>query len=621
MTDNIKIYVAYHKKSAVLYNDYLYPIQVGASNSSEHFDGMLRDDSGDNISSRNRSYGEMTAQYWAWKNDDADYYGFFHYRRLLSFSENKYPVSRFEEVEEEYLSDKNLQKLNLTKENMREIINGYDIITSSPVRLKNLRISFKNNYKQYTAAKYQHHEDIDLLLELIKEKTPQYYKQACRYFFDIPYGYFCNMFIMKKELFREYCEWVFPLLDEFEKRRDYSNYSIDGERLCGYLGERLFGIFYETKKRSHKYKTLELQRVLYKNTDVVKPLDISIGEKDVPIVIASNDYYAPYISTLLLSIIEHTSPDRFYKIFILTHDMSDDNKAKLCDITSEAKSSNVSVDFIDPGSFLDGYSLYTRAHFSVETYYRLVLPELFNSVKKLVYIDVDMIVQTDLAELYDTDVTGFLLAAAHDADTAGLYNGYVPDKKQYMDTVMKMKDPYQYFQAGTIVFNLEEFRNTFTTKEILDFAVSEKWQLLDQDILNILCEGKVKYIDMSWNVMFDYGGVRKKEIIRLAPRWLYDMYIEARKHPKIIHYAGPEKPWLNPKSDYAEVFWNYARRTPYYEYMLYRMDDYYYKVGRLKRTKSPYEIQKKQNAVAKTIRCLRLYGIKHTINEIRKELS
>ncbi|WP_051233667.1 DUF4422 domain-containing protein [Butyrivibrio sp. NC3005] len=620
MTDNIKIYIAYHKKCKVIRGDYLYPIQVGAANSSEHFENMLRDDDGDNISRKNRSYGEMTAQYWAWKNDDADYYGFFHYRRFLSFSDKKYPVSRFEEVEEEYLSDKNIKKLNFTKEHMREIINSYDIITSFPVRLKNLRFSFKNNYKQYVAAKYQHHEDIDLLLEIIKEKTPQYYKQAHRYFFDIPYGYFCNMFIMKKELFQEYCEWVFPLLDEFEKRRDYSNYSIDGERLCGYLGERLFGIFYENKKKSHKYKTLELQRVLFKNAEEIEHPDIKIGKNDVPIVIASNDYYAPYISTLLLSIADYTNIDRNYKIFILTHDMSKDNKIKIEETVKNKE--NIALDYIDPWYLLDGYDLYTRGHFSVETYYRLVLPELFNTVKKLVYIDVDMIVKADIAELYDTNVEGYLLAAVHDADTAGLYNGFQTDKKEYMDSKMKMKDPYQYFQAGTLVMNLEHFRKTFTTKEILDFSASQKWQLLDQDILNVLCEGKVKFLDMSWNVMYDYASIRLKEIIRLAPRWLYDMYVEARKHPKIIHYAGPEKPWLFPEADFADEYWKYAKRTPYYETMLYRMSSY----ASNKEKENEYnrkneERKRKQNPLIKTIRCLRLYGIKHTVNEIKRELA
>ena len=240
---------------------------------------------------------------------------------------------------------------------------------------------------------------------------------------------------------------------------------------------------------------------------------------------------------------------------------------------------------------------------------------------KIIYIDVDMIVQEDLANLYNIDVDGYLLAAANDPDTAGLYNGYQLDKKKYMDTEMKLKDPYQYFQAGTLVMNLQEFRKTYTTKEILDIAVSKKWQLLDQDILNVICEGKVKYLDMSWNVMYDYAGVRLNQIVRLAPKWLYDMYIEARKHPKIIHYAGPEKPWLCPECDFADEYWSYAKETTYYEKMLYRMSHY----AANKEYEAIKERERRQTKVKtpfyRTIRCLALYGPKHTINEIIRELK
>ena len=91
--------------------------------------------------------------------------------------------------------------------------------------------------------------------------------------------------------------------------------------------------------------------------------------------------------------------------------------------------------------------------------------------------------------------------------------------------------------------NLEEFRKVYTVEEKLKYAASQKFQLLDQDILNKLCEGSVRYLDMTWNMMVDYAGIRKNQIVVNAPAWLNDMYLEARKKPKIIHYAGSEKPW------------------------------------------------------------------------------
>lgn len=618
-SENIKVYIAYHKECTVYNGNFFYPIQVGAANSPIRFADMLHDDIGDNISLKNRSYGEMTAQYWAWKNDIADYYGFFHYRRFLSFSKEKFPVGPFGEVEMKYFSHSNVEKLNLKPDVIKELVCSNDIITVEPVRLHKLNPPLKNNYQQYINVKYEHGEDIEEVLRIIKNKSPQMYSTAYDYFYKLSYGYLCNMFIMKKDIFFEYCEWVFGILEEFEKNRDYSQYSIDGERVCGYLGERLFGVFFEYKKRYGKINTCELQRVLFCDMDIIQQPYIALEDKDVPIAIASNDYFAPYVCTLLLSIIDNASIDRNYKFFILTHDMSKDNRIRLSAIVEEI--SNATITFIDPDFLLEDYNLYIKEPFSEETYYRLVLPEVFSTVKKMVYLDADMIVKADIAELFDTDMEGFLVAATYDADSAGLYNGFFPDKKEYVDKVLKMHNPYHYFQAGTLVINLEEFRKTVSTKDILNLAVSQEWELFDQDILNILCEGKVKFIDMSWNVMYDWSGIRLSQIVRLAPRWLYDMYVEAKKNPKIIHYAGSEKPWQYPECDFGVEFWKYAKKTDYYEVMLYRMSEY----AAAKRIKEvdddKNEFRKKnQNPFFKTIRCLRIYGLRHTLNEIKREL-
>ncbi len=619
MKENIKIYISCHKKCYLPKHDLLYPIQVGAAKSKKRFPNMLHDDEGENISKKNQSYCELTAQYWAWKHEEADYYGFFHYRRYMSFSDKQFKANNFQDVEMEYLTDNALKKLNLDKDVMIKKINQYDIITTPPVNLPKLHRDLHNNYDQYVLTPYQYKEDIEVLLDIIKEKYPDYYDTAYSYFYKEKYGYYCNMFIMTKELFHDYSEWLFTILEEHEKRRDYSEYTIDGKRISGYLAERMFGIYYMYQKKYKKVKCCELQRTLFKNVDVPEKIKPAFTENNVPIIVAANDYYAPYISTLLLSIREHSSSKNNYDILILSHDIKKENKDNL--LATLGKMENFSLRFSDPGSFLDGYDLYTRGHFSVETYYRLVLPEMLSEYDKVLYIDVDMVAVADLAELYHTDVEGYLLAAAHDPDTAGLYNGWQPDRKEYMDKELALENPYYYFQAGTLVMNLKEFRKTYTTKKILDVAASKEWWLLDQDILNKLCEHKVKYLDMSWNVMFDWAGIRLKEIIRLAPEWLYLEYVEARKHPKIIHYAGPEKPWLFPEADFGSIYWDYAKRTPYYEVLLYRMSCY---AGNkeIERVDAGRRANREAlSPVYRTIRCLFMYGPAHMFREIKRELG
>lgn len=568
MNSKIKIYISCHKGCYLPKRSFFYPIQVGAKNAVSRFENMLHDDEGDNISEKNPMYCELTAQYWAWKNADADYFGFFHYRRYMNFGDKELAHNPFQDAEIDYLDEDALKLLSLDENTVERTVKQYDVIATTQVDLKKLVPPVNSNYEQYATTPYQYEEDLQTMLDIIKERYPEYYETAVNYF-KSNIGYFCNMFIMKKEIFHDYSKWLFDILEEHEKRRDYHNYDITGYRVSGYLGERLFGIWYTYQKERGVYKCTELQRTLFKNVDEPVELKPAFSERNIPIALAANDYFVPYTATLIQSIVDNSNTDKNYDILILTQDIKPESKKRINHIIKGFD--NISIRYIDPTRLIEGYDFFVRGHFGLQTYYRLVLPELIPSYDKIVYLDSDMVVNADVAELYDTDVEGYLVGACYDPDTSGLYNGYEKEKKPFMDSIMKFEDPYAYFQAGTLVMNLKEFRNTYSMEYILKFAVSQKWQLLDQDILNCLCKNRVKYIDMSWNVMVDYAGIRIKDIISLAPQWQYKMYMEARKHPKIIHYAGPEKPWTSPEEDMGEIFWEYAKKTSYYEAMLYRM--------------------------------------------------
>lgn len=81
----VEILISCHKETDAVRNEVLRTIEVGAALHRKDLSVDYRDDAGAQISEKNPFYCELTAQYWAWKNLDADYYGFFHYRRYLSF--------------------------------------------------------------------------------------------------------------------------------------------------------------------------------------------------------------------------------------------------------------------------------------------------------------------------------------------------------------------------------------------------------------------------------------------------------------------------------------------------------------------------------------------------------
>lgn len=449
-------------------------------------------------------------------------------------------------------------------------------ITVMPGHSKNIR-------QQYASSGYLHEKDLDIMMDVLKEKYPEFYPYAIS-FMSGHKSYLNNMFIMKKDIFNKYCEWLFDILFECDKRINYADYSVEAIRTPGHLAERLLNIYIAYLKDNNDYKIKELPTVVLLDTEPFPEIQPAFKEDNIAVVLSANNYYVPYVATVLSSILTNSSAKYNYDILLMNKDINPHEQKKLKSIIEDK--SNFSLRFINVSRFEESFkSLFLRGHFTIETWFRLLLPEILPDYDKVLYLDSDLVVNADIAELYNTNIDKYLLAACHDADTAGLYNGFEPKKKNYMDNILKIAKPYDYFQAGVILFNLAEFRKQLKTDETLKFAASYEWELLDQDVLNYLAQEKVKFVDMAWNVMYDWNYIRIKKIVSRAPKYLQDEYMTAHANPKIIHYAGPDKPWNNPLADYAEAFWKYAKDSGYYEAIIYRNTQVPPRVGIKGRTK------------------------------------
>ena len=134
-------------------------------------------------------------------------------------------------------------------------------------------------------------------------------------------------------------------------------------------------------------------------------------------------------------------------------------------------------------------------------------------------------------------------------------------------TKLQLKNPANYFQAGVILFNEEEMRKSHSIQEWLGYAETP-YRYNDQDVLNLYCEGRVKFLDMSWNLITDMEFKRFSNVISYASATVQNQYEKAHQNPAIIHYAGCIKPWNRPEDDLARYFWKELRKTPYYETVL-----------------------------------------------------
>ena len=220
---NSKIFVVYHKNAPLVQNDVFVPIRVGKF-AEDASNNLLADNTGDNIAHKNPYYNEMTAIYWLWKNYDEignpDYIGLNHYRRYFIFKGSKYAYFESQSIDDIF------EQINFCNGKVEEIFKSYDFIVPVP----NKRKSVYHNYK------VSHNiEDLELVLKILKEKYPEFTEAADKYI----YGkgvYFYNMFVFKRQDFFNYCEWIFSVLDEYEKQTQRHDKRF-------YVSERLTGIY------------------------------------------------------------------------------------------------------------------------------------------------------------------------------------------------------------------------------------------------------------------------------------------------------------------------------------------------------------------------------------------
>ncbi|MEF9892084.1 MAG: DUF4422 domain-containing protein [Anaerorhabdus sp.] len=235
----IKILTVSHKEYWLPKDDLYLPIQVGFAKSL----GITRDDTGENISSKNKNYCELTALYWAWKNLDADYIGLDHYRRHFS-------SKRFGDKKDRIIKTREILK----------ILENVDIILP-----KKRHYWIETNESQYIHA--HNKKDLVILEEVLKEKYPEYmddYKKVMKR----TYGHRFNMMIMKYEILNDYCQFLFDVLFEIEKRIDISSYSSYDARIYGFLSERLLDVW--INKNSKEYK--EISYVYMENENWIKKI-------------------------------------------------------------------------------------------------------------------------------------------------------------------------------------------------------------------------------------------------------------------------------------------------------------------------------------------------------------
>ena len=274
--------------------------------------------------------------------------------------------------------------------------------------------------------------------------------------------------------------------------------------------------------------------------------------KEIPIFFSVDNSYAPFLAAALRSAVEKSSPDRQYKAIVLHQELTADNQNRLSRLATD----NFGIEFIEMKSELeditDRMSNRLRCdYFTLTIYFRIFIPTMFPQYDKGIYIDSDVILNADIAELFDTDIGDNYIGACTDTSIQE-----IPELINYMENAVGVNRK-EYINSGVLLMNLKKLREVKLEQHFLRLLNKYHFDCVapDQDYINAMCNGNIYYLSDAWDTMPNENNVPAYE-------------------PKLIHYNLFSKPWCYDGIQFGELFWKYVSSTDYKEDARLYKDNY-----------------------------------------------
>ena len=272
----------------------------------------------------------------------------------------------------------------------------------------------------------------------------------------------------------------------------------------------------------------------------------------INIVLASDDNYAQHVAVLAASVLSNT------KAKVNIHLLSDAvSKERLTLINNTVQSRGSTLRVYDMSSYDCFDNLFTSGHISKAAYFRLdianILPE---EVNKVIYMDVDLLVLQDIAELWQYDLQGRPLAAVPDY-------GIMASKRlmKQKQNVIGLPMDSLYFNSGVVIMDLEQWRKHGYAKQVIELAAAGNLPHHDQDALNKVFMGNWTALPLKWNVIPPVFNLFSKILLNGDLR---KNAIAARKDKAILHFAGRYKPWeFDLHRGFNDAYYFYLHKTKF----------------------------------------------------------
>lgn len=261
------------------------------------------------------------------------------------------------------------------------------------------------------------------------------------------------------------------------------------------------------------------------------------------IVCNIDERYVPYCGIMLTSLLDNNR-DAEVTIHIVSAGLSASAITVLTDIVETGFSQQIKFYFVGD-DMIKNLPHFEHDYISLATYFRCFLTEILpDSIKKVIYIDCDILVLGSLKPLWNTDVSGYALAAVEDM------NSSFTDKHLRLG----LNENYLYFNAGVLLVNLDYWRNHDVLPRLMTWLDKNRNRIVahDQDLLNAVLHEEVTYLPHRWNMQ--EGMLRRRRHTLPSSEETIDSEM---RHAAIIHFAGKHKPWQEKCINPYKPKWEY----------------------------------------------------------------
>ncbi len=264
--------------------------------------------------------------------------------------------------------------------------------------------------------------------------------------------------------------------------------------------------------------------------------------KVIPVFFACDENFVKYMMVTIRSLMNNAVKGNEYRIHVLNTGISEERQKLVVDLVSEREDFN--VDFPDVSAHLESIRdrLPLRDYYSMTTYYRLFIPDMYPEYDKVIYLDSDVVVLGNIADFYSYDIGDNMVGAIRDQLVQQL-----EVFGEYVEQVLGV-DRNSYFNAGVLLMNTDRFRRSDFLDRFLELLNTYTFVVAqDQDYLNVICKNKVHWIPIVWNLEASSDFDLEADEIRL------------------IHFNMAAKPWNYQDCVLGDYFWKYAKLTSVYE--------------------------------------------------------